>query len=178
MQMFLAVHPLHRRVELPTELLSNSALPEDLRALQRQVGLSSFAGGFFRFVRPESLRPYMALWGLEPARCTPLLLCAFGQMLVYSDGRYLVVNPVHNSVDDLGGGDELDFVMDIALTDRAALEASFLIDLYEQAVGRLGPPAQDELYALVPALRLGGPRDAAHVQRTRAAPQLQLLAQI
>jgi hypothetical protein len=176
MDTFLSTYPLFRQGVATAG--ARGDLPTDLKALLEQVGTSTYADGFFTFVAPPAFDHYLKLVNLDPAEGHVFLKCGFGHLVFYHRQNYKVLNPVFNQVDDLGGVAELDFVMDIVLCDRAALESSFMLDLYEQAFPRLGPPDLDEMYALVPALKLGGPRNAQNVRRSKMGVEMQLLLQL
>jgi hypothetical protein len=143
-----------------------------------QIGTSTYARGFFRFVAPPTLDHFLDLRGLDPAKCHVFLKCGFGQLLFIEEEQYKLFNPVFNSVDVLADLHDLDFVMDIALCDRAALTSSFLLDVYEEAFPRLGAPDLDEMYSFVPALRLGGNRDADKVRKAKMEIEIPMLVQL
>jgi hypothetical protein len=176
MEDFLATYDLFETGE--SLGIVDAPLPADLIALLTQVGASSYANGFFRFVAPESMRDYCALFNLKPEECYPFLKLAFGHLVFYHDEQYKLLDPVFNNIDSLGEKDELDFVMDIALCDRPALENTFMIDVYEQAFPDLGAPKLDEIYAFVPALGLGGDRLATNVKRSLMAVEMNILSQL
>lgn len=178
MNTFTSTHSLFQSKATSSEAKPEHIAPPELRELLQTFGQNVYAQGFFRFVVPAQFRGYTSLWNLPPERCVPFMKCAFGHIILFHDHMYKAINPVHNNVDELAGEGELDFVMDILLTDRPALESSFLIDLYEQSVGRLGIPSENEIYALVPALRLGGPRAAQRVERLKMLPEMQILSQL
>lgn len=177
MEDFIATHGLHETGQsLAVE--TGAPLPEDLTAILNQAGGNTYANGFFRFVAPQSMRPYLALFNLHAEECYPFLKCAFGHLLFYQNEQYKVLDPVFNDVDVLGGKDELDFVLDIALCDRPALESTFMIDIYEQAYPSLGVPEIDEIYAFVPALGLGGNRSAENVKKSKMMVEMTILSQL
>ena len=176
MQTFLSTYRLfssgppaaHIPIELPTEL----------KSLLSQVGTNIYADGFFTFVAPPTLDRFLELAGIVERDAHVFLKCGFGQMLFWHQQQYKVLNPVVNEVDVLGEAGELDFVMDIVLCDRPGMENSFMLDVFEQSFPRLGPPGHDEIYAFVPALKLGGPRDAANVRRSRMDVEIPILLQL
>jgi hypothetical protein len=176
METFVATHKLHEAGQ--PIVVTDAAVPEELKALLNQVGTSTYANGFFRFVTPESMRQYLALFNLNQAECYPFLKCAFGHLLFYQDGEYKVLDPVFNSVDSLGGKEDFDFVLNIALCDRDALESTFMIDIYEQAFPTHGVAALDEIYAFVPALGLGGSRNAENVRKSNMLVEMNILSQL
>lgn len=177
MKYFESIYPLHEAAPAPG-IAPGRDIPQDLRAMLEQAKGNSYADGFFRFIDRDAVAPVFAYWGLEPADCFVFLKCGFGQLVFLHEQQYKVLNPVFNSIDELGDADSLEFVMDVLLCDRPGMEASFLIDVYEAALPRLGPPALDEMYAFVPALGLGGPRDAAQVQKKKMETEMAILAQL
>jgi hypothetical protein len=157
-------------------IVAPADVPENLKAMLEQVGASAYANGFFRFVAPPAFDHYLELANIDPPAGHVFLKCAFGPLVFYHHGQYEVLNPIFNEVDKFG--EDLDFVMDIMLCDRPALESAFMLDIYEQAFPRIGPPDLDEMYAFVPALKLGGFRDAANVRRSKMDVEMQILLQL
>lgn len=178
MNEFLQTHALYREDKTTTLTKTGTQPPAELAALMEQINSNSYANGFFKFIPPQEFQHYVSLWDLDPENCLPFIKTAFGHLIFFDGQHYQVINPVFNDVDLLGETGELDFVLDVLLCDRSALEASFLIDIYEQAFDRLGAPKPDEIYAFVPALGLGGNRSADDVQKLSMAQQLPILAQI
>lgn len=176
MESFLATYSLYEAG--PPAVDVDATLPGDLREMLRQVGTNVYANGFFRFTSPNPLRDYLALAGLEASECVPFLKCAFGQILFHHRKEYKFLNPVYNTIDVAGGEEDLAFVMDIALCDRPAMEASFQLDVFEAAFPRLGVPTIDEIYAFVPALALGGGPTAESVRKTRMDVEMRILLQL
>ena len=153
-------------------------IPPELTTWLNLVKRNSYADGFFQFVSAENCAPYFSLWGLDPAQCFGFLKCGFGHLVFYHDGQYKTLNPVYNCIDEVGDEGNLEFVMDILLCDRDGMEASFLLDVYENAFPRLGAPALAEMYAFIPALRLGGSRDANNVEKKPMRTEMAILAQL
>ena len=174
METFLSTYRLFKSgppaAEVPGEV------PAELKELLSLVGTNSYADGFFTFVAPRTLDRFLGLAGIDQSGAHVFLKCGFGQLVFWHQQQYKVLHPVFNEVDELG--DDLDFVMDIALCDRPGMENSFMLDVFEQAFPRLGPPKLDEIYAFVPALKLGGPRDVANVRRSKMDVELPILLQL
>ena len=175
---FFDTHPLHAQPRRDDAPPLREGTPAGLVALLAETAGQSYARGFWSFVPPTQLGRWMAPWGLAEAGCLPFLKGGFGHIVFLQGAEYKVLNPVFNTVDLLGAAEDLGFVMDVLLCDRPSLEASFLIDLYESAWPRLGDPGDEEIYALVPALGLGGPRTEAQVQLRSMASEMPLLAQL
>lgn len=163
---------------MQVELGEYSGIPEQLTKMLLEANGSSYANGFFQFVSPAAFNEYLSLWKLDPAECFTFLKCAFGHLVFYHREQYKLLNPLFNSIEVLGEGKNIDFVMDIVLCDRPALENSFAIDIYEQVFPKIGAPGIDEIYAFVPPLGLGGNRNASNVQRRKMAVEMAILSQL
>ena len=175
---FFATHPLFEKGPPDPALGSYVGMPDDLGQTLKQVGTSTYANGLFRFVAPAQFRSYLALFKLDPGDCLPFLKSAFGHLLFLHLKQYKLLDPIVNSIDDLGEPLDLRFPMNMLLSDRGILESTFLIDVYEQVYPSLGPPTVDEIYAFVPAIRLGGSPEAEHVQKVSMATEMLLLSQL
>lgn len=178
MRQFSSTHKLYHRESTSLSTEPDSRMPAELSNLLAQEYAASYAEGFFRFIAPEYFRHYFAMWNLNPAHCMPFIKCAFGHLVFYHEEQYKVLNPVDNCIDVLGEKNGLNFVMDIMLCDRQALENSFFIDLYEEVSERLGVPQLDEIYAFIPAIGLGGGRSASHIQKVRMDEQMLILSRL
>jgi hypothetical protein len=175
---FFATHPLYESGTPDPDLDTYAGMPDELRQRLKQVGTSSYANGLFRFVAPAEFRSYLSFFNLDPAECLPFLKGAFGHLVFLHGEQYKLLDPIVNSIDDLGEPLDLRFAMNMLLSDRDILESTFLIDVYEAAFPRLGAPAADEMYAFVPAIGLGGSREAENVQKRSMAAEMQLLSQL
>ena len=178
MKTFLATYDLYEKAAMGASPGPESRLPEPLRVMLGAIGGNSYAQGFFRFISADVFRPYFSSWRLDPAECFAFLKCGFGHLIFCHQEQYKVLDPVVNSVQVLGGVDELDFVMDIVLCDRPSVENTLLIDIYEQAVPRLGAPGIAEIYAFVPPIGMGGSRSASHGQKSKMSVEMAILSQL
>lgn len=178
MDTFLSTHPLHVQHDAKASAGTGRSIPAELKTFLDAVKGNSYANGFFQFVSPSAWGGFFSLWGLDPTHCYAFLKCGFGHVVFHHEGQYKALNPVHNSIDELGDEGDLEFVMDTLLCDRPGLEASFFVDVYEAAFPRLGAPSANEMYAFVPALGLGGSRDPAMVQVRPMRIEMPLLAQL
>ncbi|MEX5216319.1 MAG: T6SS immunity protein Tdi1 domain-containing protein [Nitrospiraceae bacterium] len=178
MRQFSSTHKLHHQDSTDHSTQPDISMPVQLANLLARERAASYAGGFFRFIEPDLFRRYFAMWNMDPTHCVPFIKCAFGHLVFYHEEQYKALNPVHNCIDVLGEKSELDFVMDILLCDRQALENSFFIDLYEQVSERLGVPQLDEIYAFIPAIGLGGGRSVSHIQKVRMDEEMLILSRL
>lgn len=175
---FFATHPLYERGLPDPALDTYTGMPDELRQELKQVGTSSYSNGLFRFVAPAEFRNYLSLFKLDPAECLPFLKSAFGHLLFLQGEDYKLLDPIVNSIDALGEPLDLRFAMNMLLSDREILESTFLIDVYEDVFPLLGAPAVDEMYAFVPAIGLGGSREAGNVRKVKMAAEMQILSQL
>ena len=178
MDTFLTTYALHVERDVPPAAGAARAMPAELQAWLATVKRNSYADGFFQFVSAGDCAPYFSLWGLDAGACFGFLKCAFGHVVFHHEGQYKALNPVYNCIDELGDEGDLEFVFDTLLCDREGMEASYFIDIYEHAFTRLGAPAINEMYAFVPALGLGGTRDAASVEKKPMRSEMAILAQL
>jgi hypothetical protein len=176
MKTFLSTYALYKTG--PRADAAHGDVPTEVHALLEQVGTNAYANGFFTFAAPPSFDHYLELANIDPAEGSVFLKCAFGHLVFYHQQRYKVLNPLVNEIDTLGEAGELDFVMNIMLCDRPAMENSFMLDVYEQSFPRLGAPNLDEICAFVPPLKLGGPRDSVNVRKTKMDVEMQILLQL
>ncbi|BAY09892.1 T6SS immunity protein Tdi1 domain-containing protein [Calothrix sp. NIES-2098] len=178
MNVFSLTHKLYEENSINTITVINHDVPSEVAEMLLLANSNSYANGFFKFISPSRFRPYFSMWNLNPNDCFPFIKCGFGHLIFYHQQQYKVLNPIYNCIDIIGEQDELDFVMNIILCDRQSLENSFFIDIYEQSFERLGPPQLSEIYAFVPALRLGGCRSASYVQKVNMNEQMMILSQL
>jgi hypothetical protein len=179
MKTFLLTHKLYKDGSIIyTSDNTKFNIPEELKKMLRQFCCNSYANAFFRFVKPDPFKFYFSMWNLNPDECIPFIKCAFGHLIFYHQLKYKLLNPVYNCIDILGKAGDLEFVMDILLCDRKGLENSFFIDIYEQSFERLGPPEIDEIYAFIPAIGLGGSRNASNVRKLSMDKEMMILSQL
>lgn len=176
MNTFSSTYPLYKAYN--SRLFVDDGLPNELKSTLSDVGGNSYANGFFSFLQPENFSDYCSLFNIKSDKCYPFLKCAFGHLIVYNDRQYKLLDPISNSVDVVGQEGNLDFVVNIVLCDRPSMENTFMIDVYEQAFPLLGAPQVDEIYAFVPALRLGGSRNPANVRKAKMAVEMAILTQL
>jgi hypothetical protein len=178
MKNFKRTYLLHEQGKAKIAAKAETNAPEKLIRLLEMENSNSYSNGFFRFISSTAFRPILSLWQLNGDECIPFIKCAFGHLIFYHQEQYKVLNPVLNCIDILGQKKELDFVMDILLCDREALVSSFFMDIYEEAFDTLGAPNINEIYAFIPAIRLGGSRSASNVRKVEMHAQMMLLSQL
>ncbi|MCB9704148.1 MAG: DUF1851 domain-containing protein [Myxococcales bacterium] len=188
-----ALAPATLRVEhSPGERTSIAArMPAPFAELLLALGPGTFAGGFLRLSAPEALDETLSAWlgGSSPSR-VPFAITALGDILYVRDlserartlglsteGAYDVslLSPRWQRISVLAFT-PMELVE--LLSDPHAREERLGEGLYREAKGRLGEPAQGELFGFVPALALGGGEEAAALQRVRLAEHLDFLRQL
>ncbi|MFI6964353.1 T6SS immunity protein Tdi1 domain-containing protein [Streptomyces sp. NPDC050255] len=179
--------------ELSFETLAERMPTEVARALASlQPGGS--ADGFLHIVTPDLLDDTLAEWlgGFDPSR-TPFARTALGDILYVRDlrekaralGLDAETTQMAHDVSLLDVRYKETRVLDTSfdaftsgLLDPAWLASALRKDLYDGAVERLGRPEFDEIFALAPALGLGGSENPDTLERANADVALSILLQL
>lgn len=180
MEDFLKAHPLDLPpVAVDVEQFNSkcrNALGPDILDFYRQYGLASFGGGLLQSLHPVESRELLAGWKMPPGDAYPILKSSFGTIYFKRNASMGFIDPVYQDREDKIGS--LDLLLDFFLTDPQFLENSLFQDIHVQVYPRLGLLANDEIYAFVPALGLGGARSADHVEKAKMKEQLLFLSQL
>jgi hypothetical protein len=160
--------------------------------LRDRIPPGRYAGGTLLVVEPGGHDAEMGPWllGNTDGR-TSLGRTAFGEILVFRDLRdraRALGLPGADDACDVALIDvhyrRMTMIADSAAAFVDSLEdpewqrAFLRRDLYDQARTRLGELADDELYAFVPALALGGSEDAASLERCNWQVHQEILRQL
>jgi hypothetical protein len=101
---------------------------------------------------------------------------ALGDMVVSHKGKLFHFSAVTMQSDKLT--DNLAIVLRLYFGVKQPLNDLFFFNMYKKALKRLGPPAEDEVYALVPAPAAGGKITADHLEKAKLRVHLNYLAQL
>lgn len=188
LQAFLDAHPPAgdmRKASPDTIERYKSHLPEALLALWTRHGFGHYGNGLIQLIDPDSYRDNLWRWLLldEPDMSRlPFALSAFGDVFYYrslsdeGDEDVAVLDP-HRSASDVIVWSLEDFFNDWCC-DAETISGFLDAPLLGEARASKGALLRDEIYVFVPALRLGGTRSAAHVDRGDARVHLELLLQL
>lgn len=164
----------------PPELISKyrGRLPDLLVDSWASHGFQNFSDGFLWSVDPDQYRPLAA--GFVHAEqlddIDVMFRTAFGDMLISHLGRMFHFSALTMESDDVPN--VLEALLEYGLSQPSALNSLYFFKLYKQALKRLGPLAEDEVYALVPARPLGGEIALDNLEKANLAVYLDILSQL
>ncbi|WP_249384016.1 GAD-like domain-containing protein [Chitinivorax sp. B] len=160
-------------------------LPDSLLELWAKVGLGRYGDGLIQLINPDEYRALLCGWLMreeDEGDRLPIAISAFGRVFYYrrlsddGDEDVAVLDPHYRN------GNVLDWSLDAffndTLCDGEAIESLLERGFFNQAVGRLGPLADGQIYFYTPALALGGVADVDHLDKGDAVVHLDLLLQM
>jgi hypothetical protein len=156
------------------EVLNEYDMPEEIRDFLKREGLSEYRDHFFCTVLPQWYSETLSEWGFNGKQCFAFMKTALGGLFFYHKGKIYRLNPLTgNAVKS-----DFDFCMfmDILLTMDSILEACY-VDIFEK-YRTAAVPAYDEIYALVPALPIGGSFETSRYEIVKMHEHLGFLAQL
>ena len=164
------------KVDADTIRAYQGLLPEELLDHWQQVGWCAYGEGLLWFVNPQQLEDPVDDWlQTESGRPLVFLRTAFAHLYLWYDGYVYSLDVQTGSLSQVTEDIKLFFSI---LCGEKIQEKILRLQLYREAMQRLGPPSRDECYAFVPALPLGGPGTADTVQRVKLREHLAILAQL
>ncbi|MDZ7914362.1 MAG: GAD-like domain-containing protein [Rhodococcus sp. (in: high G+C Gram-positive bacteria)] len=185
------------RVEVPTDALERwrGRLPEQLMTYWREEGWSGYANGLFWTVNPGDYEDLIGEWlagtPLEKLDTFHVIArTAFGKLYVCGEkvGPVVKVACLIHGVFGLAKelrvrtAEELDFKIrgffGATMKDECDFTDANKKPLFDRAMKKLGPLAPDEMYALEPAMVLGGKPTLENLTRVKLDPHLTLLRQL
>lgn len=147
-----------------------------LAAFWQLHGRARFGDGFLVFDEPDRLRRLVAHWP-EPVSGVPFLRTAWGHVFVADGDAVSLIDPLLGQVRPMGC--DAVTVIDALLVSDGFLDQTLDCAIYVQAIRRLGRfPDIEQCTCYVPALALGGARDADHVEIAGLQVTMDLLAQM
>jgi hypothetical protein len=155
---------------------ASAAVDPLLSAFWQLHGRSRFGEGFLVFDSPERLRRLVEHWA-EPVPGVPFLRTAWGHVFVADGDAVTLIDPLLGQTHAMGC--DAVTVIDALLVSDGFLDDSLDRGIYFEAIRRLGrSPGTEECTCYVPALALGGPHDADHVEIGDLQVTMDLLAQM
>lgn len=161
-------------------------LPEQLLAYWGGHGWCGYADGLFWTVNPEEYQPVLDSWiggtpFMEKDAYHVIARSAFGKLYLWGersgDSLKIFAPGAYCFPRESLFQNDLERRLRMFFSNRDREENDF-DGMFATALKKLGPLEHDEMYGFVPALALGGPSDAAHLQKVKAVEHLVLLAQL
>lgn len=184
------------RREVPAASIDKyqSKLPPALLGYWREEGWCSFADGLFWIVDPDAYKATLDMWlqgsGLaEIDNYHVIARDAFGSLYAWGERyqRKITVSSLAGGIVALKNqlqkpNPQPDRSLGIFLgsTSRDSLDFEDIQGkpLFQRALAKLGPVAEDEMYAFEPALCIGGKADLEHMVKVKMVEQLKILDQL
>lgn len=184
------------RREVPAASIDKyqSKLPPALLGYWREEGWCSFADGLFWIVDPDAYKATLDVWlqgsGLaEIDNYHVIARDAFGSLYAWGERyqRKITVSSLAGGIVALKNqlqkpNPQPDRSLGIFLgsTSRDSLDFEDIQGkpLFQRALAKLGPVAEDEMYAFEPGLCIGGKADLEHMVKVKMVEYLMILDQL
>lgn len=160
--------------ESDLQFLLEKNIPADIIEFLQTEGLATYRDNFFCTTMPQEHFQLFSEWGLKGENCYAFLKTAFGSLCFYKKGKIFQLNPITGSVYK-GLFEFCGFMNLLAITD--SFMESCYFDIYQEIKkNRVLKP--DEIFALVPALPLGGSFKTSKFEVVKMREHLAFLAQL
>ena len=164
----------------PPELIAKyrGRLPDVLVNTWEASGFQEFSDGFLWTVNPDELRDVAADFAnnFQTEFIDVIFRTAFGDLITSHKGKLYHLSVVTMLGDSLP--DRLEHVLELHFAQKRFLNSIFFMNMFKKGLKRLGAPAEDEVYALVPAPAMGGSIAAENLQKAKLRVYLNYLAQL
>ncbi len=154
----------------------NKNLPEGIAEFLEIEGLCSYSNGFLWTTSPDAFHQALDQWGLKGAKCFVFMRSAFGACIFFSRKEFFYLDPLEGRIVSLG--DDAYMVLDIFLIMDAILTNGLFEDYFKNLKNDPSLLHQDEIFAFVPALPLGGSFESSKVEIVKMFEHLAFLAQL
>lgn len=175
---FLTAHPKSRKIRALNESelsdLSNHKVPSDILDFLSNEGISTYQNDFFCTTLPQEHFQTLSDWGLKGETCYVFLKTAFGSLCFLHKGKVFQLDPFYGYLYK-GRFPFCEFMNLLAPMD-SFMEGCYF-DIYQKMKNKQ-TLAPDEIFALVPALPLGGSLETSHVEVVKMREHLGFLAQL
>lgn len=175
---FLAAHPKSKKIgtfnESDLSDLEKKKIPSDLIEFLRNEGISTYHNDFFCTTLPQEHFKTLSEWGLKGEDCYTFLKTAFGSLCFLNKSKVFQLDPFYGYLFK-GRFDFCKFMNLLAPMD-SFMEGCYF-DVY-QKIKKKQTLAPEEIYALTPALPLGGSFETSHFEVVKMREHLGFLAQL
>lgn len=176
-----------QHVPVSSMIRYRNKLPGQLLRYWEEYGWCGYADGLFWTVNPQDYEHILTEWLADADVCKQdvchvIARGAFGELYVWGEksGECLTITPCmsrysHHS--PVFTGEEMDFAVRVFFSSMKR-EYNDFEGLFDPALSKLGKLKADEMYALVPALALGGSIDLKNLEKVKIIEHLEFLSQL
>lgn len=154
--------------------LDSYDIPMEIKSFLVNQGLATYKNNFYTTTLPQWHMETLSNWGLKGNECFSFMNTAFGGLFFYCDGKINRLNPFTGTV--LTSNFNFLKYMKFVLTSESTLEGCYF-DIYEKYKLN-SPKLADEIYAVVPALPIGGSFETSSYEVVKMREHLVFLAQL
>jgi len=154
--------------------LEDLDIPDDIVQFLKEQGYSTYRDDFLATTLPQEHFQTLSEWGLDGDRCFTFLRTAFGSLCFCYTGKIFQLDPISGYV--YKGIFEFCDFMNMLVTMDAFMESNYF-DVY-QKIKKSPAIGYDEIYALFPAIPLGGSFETSAYEVVKMREHLGFLAQL
>lgn len=182
---FIEKYKPGENLKKPDEKLLNfgkQMLPEEIIYLWEKYGFGEYGDGIIKVVDPRDYMNSLYTWlGGQDFNKIPIIVTAFGDIFYYrkidENENDVSLLDIHYREIEVCGYSYQEFFEDYIL-DEDIIKDVLRVDLYKQAVDKLGKLNYDEIFFFTPALALGGGEDIKYIKKGNGAVHQQVLLEI
>lgn len=156
----------------------NGILPEVLINTWVEQGLQNFGDGFFWTVDPDQYSYLLKLFVPQfNASATHVLFrTAFGDFIFMHNNQIYSYSVVTSFL--LKVGQTLETFIEFNLSRTTSLNDGYFFNTYKKAFKILGKITEDEIYAYIPALQMGGEMKTGNLHKQNMKAYLLMIAKL
>lgn len=182
---FIEKYKPGENLKKPDEKLLNfgkQMLPEEIIYLWEKYGFGEYGDGIIKVVDPRDYMNSLYTWlGGQDFNKIPIIVTAFGDIFYYrkidENENDVSLLDIHYREIEVCGYSYQEFFEDYIL-DEDIIKDVLRVDLYKQAVDKLGKLNYDEIFFFTPALALGGGEDIKYIKKGNGAVHQKVLLEI
>jgi len=154
--------------------------PDEVIEFLRQEGKCTYRDDFLWTVLPDEYYSMMEGWGFEnqgidPKKCHACLRTSFGSLIYCYEKEFYSFSPFIADNGTLGSS--FDFLLNYQITGDI-LDGVFWFDLHQRMRSKMEQLKEDEIYAIVPSIPLGGSPETSKVEVVKMREHLAILAEL
>ena len=151
----------------------SKVLPENIVLFLKNEGISCFGKRFFWSVNPAFFEDILAKWGIKKGYV--FMRTAFGACIYFQKEEYFYLDPFFGRIVSLD--DDAYLILNYSLRMESILEHAFFKDQFDRLITHPEVLQEDEMFALAPALKLGGSFETSKIEQVKLSEHHTFLAQ-